>query len=139
VESVFKWLGKNLWVPALLSRLAMAGEFIPAGWSGLHDLPNRTAYFQSLHIPAPYVNALASTATELVAGVLLLLGLGTRFAAAALVVVMGVAILTAKIHEPQVHGIDTFMYLAEPNYVVILAWLVFYGGGKASVDARLSR
>ncbi|HEY1958295.1 MAG TPA: DoxX family protein [Polyangiaceae bacterium] len=133
---VLAWLRENLWLPALLSRLAMAGEFIPSGWSNLHNLPKMTAYFASLHIPAPGLNAVASGATELVAGVLLLVGLGTRFAAAALIVVMSVAILTAKIHEPGVHGIDTFLYLAEPGYVVILTWLVFYGGGRASVDAR---
>ena len=135
IEPVFGWLRANLWVPALLARLAMAGEFIPSGWSNLNHLPKMTEYFASLHIPAPGFNAAASAATELVAGILLLVGLGTRFAAASLVVVMSVAILTAKIHE--VHSIDTFLYLAEPGYVVILLWLVFYGGGKASVDSRI--
>lgn len=138
MESVFDRLSKNLWLPALLARLAMAGEFIPSGWSNLHHLDKMAAYFASLHIPAPGLNAMASAATELVAGLLLLIGLGTRFAAASLVVVMTVAILTAKIHEPAVHSIDTFLYLAEPMYVVICLWLVFYGGGKASVDARVA-
>ncbi len=138
-KSTFAWLGKNLWIPALLSRVAMAGEFIPSGWSNLHSLPKMTAYFESLHIPAPGLNAAASGATELVAGALLLVGLGTRFAAAALVVVMTVAILTAKVHEGSVTSIDTFLYLAEPGYVVILVWLVFNGGGRASLDARLGK
>jgi putative oxidoreductase len=139
VKGVFTWLKDNLWIPALLSRLAMAGEFIPSGWSNLHSLPKMTAYFESLHIPAPRFNAVASGMTELVAGVLLLVGLGTRFAAASLIAVMAVAIVTAKIHEGTVNSIDTFLYLAEPGYVVILVWLVFHGGGRASLDARLAK
>jgi putative oxidoreductase len=117
----------------------MAGEFIPSGWSNLHSLDKMTAYFESLHIPAPALNAMASAATELVAGALLLVGLATRFAAAALIVVMTVAILTARIHEAGVKSIDTFLYLSEPCYVIILAWLVFHGGGRVSVDARLGK
>lgn len=132
VKRIVTWLQDNLWIPALLSRLAMAGEFIPSGWSNLHSLPKMTAYFATLHIPAPGLNAIASAVTELAAGGLLLVGLGTRLAAGALIVVMTVAILTAKIHEGNVNSIDTFLYLAEPGYVIILTWLVFHGGGRVS-------
>jgi putative oxidoreductase len=136
VKPVFGWLQANLWVPALVSRLAMAGEFIPSGWGKLHDLPKLTAYFTELHIPAPAMNAAASATTELVAGILLLVGLGTRFAAASLIVVMTVAILTAKLQD--VHSIDGFLYLSEPGYIVIFTWLVFHGGGRASLDAVIA-
>ena len=139
IETVFEWLRDNMWLPALLSRLAMAGEFIPAGRQNLSDIPKQTAYFASLHIPAPHLNAIASGATEIIAGALLLVGLATRFAAAALIAVMTVAILTAVIPDPAVKSIDTFLYKAEPGYVVICAWLLFFGGGKLSVDALVAR
>lgn len=132
VDRAFKWLGEMAWLPLLLARLAMAGEFIPSGWGKLGNLPKLTAYFVSLGIPAPGLNAAASATTELVGGILLLLGLGTRFAAAALTVVMTVAILTARIHDA--HTIGDFFYLPEPAYIVIFLVLISQGAGRMSVD-----
>ena len=132
VDRAFKWLGGMAWLPLLLARIAMAGEFIPSGWGKLGDLPKLTAYFASLGIPAPALNAAASATTELVGGILLLLGLGTRFAAAALTVVMTVAILTARIHDA--HTIGDFFYLPEPAYIVIFLVLISQGGGRISLD-----
>jgi putative oxidoreductase len=125
-------LERNLWLPALVARLAMAGEFIPSGFGKVTDLPRLRANFVELGIPAPALSAAASATTELVCGVLLLVGLGTRFAAAALTVVMTVAILTAKL--PDVHTVGDFFYQPEPAYVVIFLWLIFAGAGKVSAD-----
>jgi putative oxidoreductase len=132
VERVFAVLTRNLWLPALLARLAMAAEFVSSGWGKLHDLPKLAAYFATLNIPAPSANAAATATTEFVGGLLLLAGLGTRFAATALTVVMTVAILTAKLKEA--HTLGDFFYLSEPCYLVIFIWLVFQGGGKVSLD-----
>jgi putative oxidoreductase len=129
---LFARLQRNLWFPALVGRLAMAGEFIPSGLGKVTDLHKLTAYFVELGIPAPAVTAAISATTELVCGVLLLLGLGTRFAAAALTIVMTVAILTAKLHE--VHSVGDFFYQPEPAYIVIFLWLIFGGAGKVSLD-----
>lgn len=136
VERAFKWLQGNGWIPLLLARLAMAGEFIPSGWGKLGNLPKLTAYFVTLGIPAPGLNAAASATTELVGGILLLLGLGTRFAAAALTVVMTVAILTARLQDA--HTIGDFFYLPEPAYIVIFLLLVFLGPGRISVDQLIA-
>ncbi len=137
VERVYRWLGRNTWVPALVARLAMAGEFLSSGWGKLGNLAKLTAYFQELGIPAPGLNATAAALTEFVGGALLLLGLGTRFAAAALSVVMTVAIFTARIKEA--HSIGDFFYLSEPCYLVIFLWLIFLGGGKVSIDHLLAQ
>jgi putative oxidoreductase len=137
LDRVFAALRKNVWLPVLLARLSMAAEFIPSGSGKLGNLPKLTAYFAQLGIPAPAVNAAATATTELVGGILLLLGLGTRFAAAALAVVMTVAILTAKIKE--VHTLSDFFYLSEPCYLVIFIWLLFEGGGKVSLDELIAR
>lgn len=136
VERAFQWLGRNTWIPLLLARIAMAGEFVPSGWGKVHDLPKLTAYFVTLGIPAPGANAAASATTELVGGALLLAGLGTRFAAAALTVVMMVAILTAHLHDT--HTIGDFFYLPEPSYIVIFLLLIFAGPGKASLDQMIA-
>jgi len=132
VDRAFKWLQGIGWLPLLVARLAMAGEFIPSGWGKLGNLPKLTAYFVTLGIPAPALNAAASATTELVGGILLLLGLGTRFAAAALTVVMTVAILTARLQDA--HTIGDFFYLPEPAYIVIFLVLISQGAGRISVD-----
>jgi putative oxidoreductase len=110
----------------------MAGEFIPSGFGKVTDLPKLAAYFAELGIPAPAMSAAVSATTELVCGLLLLAGLATRFAAAALTVVMTVAILTARLHD--VHTVGDFFYLPEVAYVVIFLWLIFAGPGTLSAD-----
>jgi len=75
--------------------------------------------------------------TELLGGTLLLIGLGTRFAAAALSVVMMVAILTARLKDT--HTLGDFLYESEPAFLVMFIWLIFVGAGKASVDAVLAK
>ena len=115
----------------------MAGEFIPSGFGKVTDLPRLTRYFVELGIPAPALSAAASATTELVCGVLLLAGLATRFAAAALTVVMTVAIVTARL--PDVHTVGDFFYLPETAYVVIFLWLIFAGAGELSADRWIAR
>jgi putative oxidoreductase len=137
VDRTFAALSGHLWVPALVARLAMAAEFISSGSGKLADLPKLARYFVELGIPAPGANAAATATTELVGGLMLLLGLGTRFAATALTVVMTVALLTAKIKD--VHTLGDFFYLPEAAYLVIFVWLVFFGGGKASLDEIIAR
>jgi putative oxidoreductase len=137
VREFFALLERNLWLPALVARFAMAGEFIPSGFGKLTNLPKLVAYFVELGIPDPARVAPASSTTELTCGVLLLVGFGTRFAAAALTVVMTVAILTAKLRD--VHTVGDFFYLPEPSYIVIFLWLIFAGAGKVSVDHVIAR
>ena len=135
VHGVFEALTRNTWVPALLARLALGYEFLSSGFGKVGDLPKLASYFRELGISAPGFNATLTACTELVGGAALLLGLGTRFAAAALTVVMTVAILTARLKD--VHTLSDFLYLSEPAFVVLFVWLVFNGAGKASVDALL--
>jgi putative oxidoreductase len=132
VQRTFAWLGGHGWIALLACRLSMAGEFIPSGWGKLGNLAKLTAYFETLHIPAPGINAAASATTELVGGLLLLVGLGTRFASVALTVVMMVAILTARLQDA--HTIGDFFYLPEPAYIVIFLVLIFHGPGRVSLD-----
>jgi putative oxidoreductase len=132
VDRAFKWLSDRAWLSLLVARLAMASEFIPSGLSKLGRLPEFTAYFASLGIPAPGLSAPVTAAVEFVCGILLLIGLGTRFAAAALAIDMTVAILTARIHDAPT--IDDFFYLPETAYIVIFLVLIFSGPGLISVD-----
>lgn len=79
-------------VPPLLLRLIVAPVMIEAGWKKLVGFENTVRWFdRSLGLPLPEVMAALATSAELVGGVLLLIGLGTRFVAVPLMVTMVVA------------------------------------------------
>src|SRR5271154_7277353 len=56
------------------------------GWGKLHNLGHVTEFFASLNLPAPGFTAAFVASAEFVCGVLLLLGLISRFAALVLVI-----------------------------------------------------
>ena len=79
-------------VPPLLLRLIVAPVMIEAGWKKLVGFENTVRWFdRSLDLPLPEVMAALATSAELFGGVLLLIGLGTRFVAVPLIVTMIVA------------------------------------------------
>ncbi|MEO8089365.1 MAG: DoxX family protein [Gemmatimonadales bacterium] len=79
---------------ALLSlRLGLAAIFLPYGLVKLFTFPVRVEYFASLHFPAPALITALNMTLEIAAGVLLVLGLRMRLAAA-FVVFDTLAILT---------------------------------------------
>ena len=65
-------------------------------------------------------------------GILLLVGLLTRFAAVPLMIVMVVAIVSAKLGD--VDGLETFLGFEEVSYFVMFAWLAVAGPGPVSID-----
>jgi putative oxidoreductase len=74
---------------------------------------------------------------ELVCGVLLVVGLATRFAAVPLAITMIVAILTAL--RDQISGVGDLLGLLEFAYIAILFWIAIAGPGIVSLDALLLR
>lgn len=125
------------WLPLLLVRLSLAAVFVPSGWGKLHDLEKVTAFFVELGIPAPHLNAVVVSITELVCGSLLLVGLVSRLAAMPLVVSMTVAIITAK--APDLHGVVDLFSVDEFIYIVMAIVVIVLGPGAVSVDAQLAR
>ena len=78
----------------LFVRLYWGWQFAVDGWGKLHNLPRVTEYFASLGLPAPGPTALFISILELVGGVLLALGVGSRFIALLLTANMTVAYIT---------------------------------------------
>jgi putative oxidoreductase len=80
---------------------------------------------------------------ETVGGIMLILGLFTRFFAAGLSITMIVALLTAHPAEflaswgaaAETSPTD----IAAFTFLLVLVWLIFYGAGKLSLDAVLRR
>jgi putative oxidoreductase len=120
-------------VAPLLARLTLGVTFTGTGWGKLHHLDKVTAYFTLLGLPAPYFQATLVGTTELVGGVLLLVGFWSRLAALPLLATMVVAILTAK--RAEISDVSDLLGAIEWTYLVLLAWLGLSGPGRFSVDA----
>jgi putative oxidoreductase len=92
--------------------------------------------FGQMGIPAPAIGAVLATAAEGLGGLLLILGLFTRFAAIPIAFTMVVAILTAHLHGG---------FFAPKGFEYPLALLgasvalVFLGSGKLALDNVLWR
>jgi len=130
--SLLSAAGRLSWLPPTLARLAIGLVFAGSGWGKLHHLDKITSFFTDLGIPAPGFSAVLVSSAELICGVLLLVGLFTRLASLPLIVVMAVAILTAK--RADIGGLPDLLGFEETLYVVLLSWLAIAGPGPISLD-----
>ncbi|MDI6026918.1 DoxX family protein [Corticibacterium sp. UT-5YL-CI-8] len=130
-------------LPLTALRVALAVPFFKSGltkWDGFLTLSNGARYlftqeFQ-LHIfgglypfPAPILMATLSGIGEIVLPILLVLGLGTRFAA------LGILAMTAIIQLTVPEGWANFHL----PWAAMALTLVVYGGGGLSLDRLLHR
>ncbi len=125
------------WFAPLLGRLAVGLLFVSTGWGKVHDLPKVTHFFQTLGIPAPGLNAVVVSYSELLCGSALVFGLLTRLATIPLIVSMCVAILTAR--RPDLHGVFDLVGFDEFTYLVVLVMIAILGPGQVSLDNVLVR
>ena len=123
------------WLPALLARVTLGWVFVESGYGKVGNLAEVTGYFTSLGIPMPAFNAAFAAWSELVFGALVFVGFFTRLASVPLIIIMIVAILTAKAEE--LTGFSSLTGMIEYLYIVLLVWLFVDGPGKISVDALL--
>jgi putative oxidoreductase len=142
VTRVYTWLNSIEWIARLAVRIALGIEFFGSGLGKLGRVGGLIQFFRSLGIPGAEILAPFVASTELVCGVLVAVGLATRPAAVMLCGVMSVAIVTAAAPEKHItaswHGLLELFYLPEVLLFLLLAWIVFAGPGRASLDARLS-
>ncbi len=122
---------------ATLTRLSLGMVFVQSGWGKLHNLEKVIGYFTDLGIPAPQVQAPFVATMEFLCGLALLLGLLTRLASLPIIIMMCVAIITAK-REGLESWTDIFT-LAEFLYIVLAMWLIAHGPGPLSVDHLIAR
>ena len=120
------------WLPPLITRFTLAVIFIESGWGKLHRLGQVTEYFSSLGIPAAQIQAPLVSGLEFVCGILILIGLATRFSSLPLIGIMAVANRTTQWENltkwSSIFGISEFLY------IVLLLWLVIDGAGQLSMD-----
>jgi putative oxidoreductase len=120
------------WLAPLAVRITVGVVFMGTGWTKLHNLPAITENFRGMGIPAPEILTPFVSGVEFIGGLLLLVGLLTRFAAVPLMIVMVVAIISAKAGD--IDSLETFLGFEEVSYFVMFAWLAIAGPGPVSLD-----
>jgi putative oxidoreductase len=128
----------------LLTRVTVGYAFALTGWGKLtvfHD--NLVSLMSDLGIPFAEQQAWLVGGLEFVGGIALILGLGTRLFATALLATMLVAILTAEraaflqawLPTGDVGPLDIAPYV----FFLLLSWLALYGPGPISLDRLLAK
>lgn len=133
--------GLGQWLSPLGLRLFLAWEFGEAGWEKLHG----ENWFADIQTNFTYpINLLPATTawqmvtwTELIGSGLLVLGLGTRLSAVALLVIDIVAWLS--VHAANGYNVCDNGYKLPLIYLLILAVIILSGPGKASLDHLFRR
>jgi putative oxidoreductase len=97
--------------------------------------------FESIGLPSPEFLANFVGVFEILCGVLVLLGLLTRFAAIPLIIIMFVALGTTKLEILAEEGFWQMMHAARTDYAMLLGsiFLLVRGGGRWSLDRQLFR
>jgi putative oxidoreductase len=134
-------VGSSLQSPFLLFvRLYWGWQFAQTGWGKLGDINKVVNFFTSLGIPAPALNAWFVSGLELVGGILLILGLGSRAIAVPLVIDMVVAYLTADREAASMIFSDPDKFYAAAPYTFLFASLIIliFGPGRFSLDELLA-
>jgi putative oxidoreductase len=125
----------------LFVRVYWGVQLAQNGWAKLHNLPRVTDYFASLGVPAPGPTAAFVSAVELICGILLVIGLLSRFAGFVLTIDMINAYMFGD--RPALLSIfsDPDKFTAAAPYTILFAALLIliFGPGKFALDTFLLR
>jgi uncharacterized membrane protein YphA (DoxX/SURF4 family) len=132
------------WIGILIARVSVGTLFALSGTGKLFVPSRREAMVRTMlkaRVPAAQVTGLVVSAIEFSSGVLLVFGLLTPVCCVLLSGVMIVALATVilpQVTASSVTGwIGAVLYRPEFLYLVILVWLLFAGGGWASLDVAI--
>lgn len=125
----------------LLIRLYWGYDFFQTGLGKLNNLERTTEFFMSLNIPFPSMNAIAAGSTELICGILLILGLGSRYVTVPLIVILCAAYATDDREALMNIFSDPESFVAATPFNHLLASLIIllFGAGAWSVDGFFDR
>jgi putative oxidoreductase len=124
---------------ALIARVMIALLYIPAGWGKIAGFSGTAGYIASKGLPMPQALAAGTIAVEVGAGLLLLIGLFTRWSALALAVFTLLASLFfhnfwAMPADQQM--MQSLMFWKNIAITGGLLAIVAFGAGAFSVDAK---
>jgi putative oxidoreductase len=124
---------------SLLGRLLLAALFLPAGIGKVTGFSGTVGYISSVGLPLPEVGAALALTVEIVGGVALIIGLGTRPAA----FILALFTLVASFFFHNYWGVPADQQMMQQllfykNIAVVggLLTLAAWGAGAWSVDAH---
>lgn len=125
----------------LFIRLYWGWQMFQAGLGKLGNIGHVIQLFQSLQIPLPGANAWLVSIVETIGGLMLLLGLGARFAAFALAFDMVIAYITADRGALLSMFSDSTEFVQATPFPFLLVSLTVlaFGPGRFSVDYLIGR
>lgn len=120
----------------LLVRLYWGWQFSQSGWGRLHHLDNATQFFSSLGVPLPGPTCVIISLLELVGGILLILGLGSRITGLFLSGDMiGAYVLSDRDALGSILSDPGKFYNADPYTFLFASLLILiFGPGRFSLD-----
>lgn len=124
--------GSLAWAAPLAVRIVVGWVFLWTGWQKLNFLPRMIENFREWGIPAPEILTPFASGMEFVGGLMLLVGLLTRVVSVPMMIIMLVAIASAKWSD--VDSLQTLLGFEEVSYFVMFAWLGIAGPGPVSLD-----
>jgi len=125
------------WLGPLVIRLVFGYFWLETGIGKVQNLDGFTQRFIGWGIPHPAFNAALSAWTELLGGLLLMLGLFTRLVSIPMIINMIVAL--ALVVSSRLMGLDDYVEADEVLYITIFFWFLIAGPGKISLDALIAR
>jgi putative oxidoreductase len=135
-------VASRLQSPLLLAvRLYWGWQFAQTGWGKLHKLGQIAHFFATLNIPFPTENAYFVSGLEFIGGMLLIVGLATRFVGLLLAFDMVIAYWTAD-HDALVAFFSDpgKFYVADPYTFLFASLMVLiFGAGLFSIDTIVER
>ncbi|MET3653552.1 DoxX family protein [Dyella japonica] len=134
---LLQWLHRIEWLGPLVVRVVFGYFWLETGIAKVHNLDGFTQRFVGWGIPFPAFSAGLSAWTELVGGLLILLGLFTRLVCIPMLINMAVAVILVV--SANLTGLDDYVEADEIVYSLIFFWLLISGPGKASLDTLVAR
>lgn len=129
---------------ALILRIVIGVIFICHGYQKFFEygLPGVAEKFAGMGIPMANISAAAAATTELLGGLLLVVGFNTRIAAVLLAFTMGVAIITAhspSLDKPYLNLIGQGGFEYPLTLLAGCLALALNGGGGCSIDGKCGK
>jgi putative oxidoreductase len=125
----------------LLVRLYWGWQMYVAGSAHLSDVPAMVERFQEWGVPFPTFNVYLSALTEILCGLLLVVGFASRLITIPLIVNFCVAYLTASREVLLNVFNDPDAFVSDAAFLFLLASLIvfIFGPGALSIDALLRK
>jgi putative oxidoreductase len=125
----------------LFVRIYWGAQLAQNGWGKLHNLGHVTEFFSSLGLPAPGPTAAFVSTIEFLGGILLAIGLFSRFFGLVLTIDMTMAyIMGDREALLSIFSDPGKFYVADPYTFLFAALLILiFGPGKYALDTYLLR